>query len=84
MFEQGGQDRVEYGKQLLERLSVQLKERGLSRAEVRELRRYRQFYQAYSQIRDSLTPEFDCEEPPWIWWSSRHRSLTKIATRGLP
>ncbi len=60
-FEQGGQDRAEYGKQLLERLSVQLKERGVSRAEVRELRRYRQFYQAYPQIRDSLTPEFPRE-----------------------
>jgi predicted nuclease of restriction endonuclease-like (RecB) superfamily len=29
----------------------------VSRVEERELRRYRQFYQAYPQIRDSLTPE---------------------------
>jgi hypothetical protein len=30
---------------------------GVSRAEERELRRYRQFYQTYPQIRESLTPE---------------------------
>lgn len=30
---------------------------GVSRAEERELRRYRQFYTTYPQIRDSLTPE---------------------------
>jgi predicted nuclease of restriction endonuclease-like (RecB) superfamily len=42
---------------LLERLSIRLQEQAVSRVESRELRRYRQFYQAYPQIRDSLTPE---------------------------
>ena len=31
---------------------------GVNRAEARELRRYRQFYLTYPQIRESLTPEF--------------------------
>jgi hypothetical protein len=31
---------------------------GISRAEPRELRRYRQFYLTYPQIRETLTPEF--------------------------
>jgi predicted nuclease of restriction endonuclease-like (RecB) superfamily len=42
---------------LLENLSAALGEKGVSRAEERELRRYRRFYLAYPQIRESLTPE---------------------------
>ena len=36
----------------------------MSRSEVRELRRYRQFYLAYPQIRESLTPELAKMLPP--------------------
>ncbi len=49
-YEQGGADRAQYGERLLERLSDRLLEAGVSRAEERELRRYR-------QIREALTPE---------------------------
>lgn len=56
-YEQKGMDRAAYGDRLLERLSLHLKKDGVSRSETRELRRYRQFYQIYPQIRDSLTPE---------------------------
>ncbi len=38
-------------------LAQRLKAGGLQRIESRELRRYRQFYQCYPQIRESLTPE---------------------------
>jgi predicted nuclease of restriction endonuclease-like (RecB) superfamily len=57
-YEQGGKDRAQYGDRLLARLSDRLTSAGVSRAEERELRRYRQFYLAYPQIRESLTPEF--------------------------
>jgi len=56
-YEQGGLDRAAYGEKMLERLSATLQRNGVTRAEERELRRYRQFYQSYPQIRDSLTPE---------------------------
>ncbi len=57
-YEQHGADRARYGDTLLERLSKRLMAAGVSRAEARELRRYRQFYLIYPQIRETLTPEF--------------------------
>jgi predicted nuclease of restriction endonuclease-like (RecB) superfamily len=56
-YEQQGTDRAQYGETLIQRLSARLMLAGISRAEVRELRRYRQFYLTYPQIRESLTPE---------------------------
>ena len=56
-YEQTGKDRASYGDRLLERLSSALLSHRLNRVEERELRRYRQFYQIYPQIRESLTPE---------------------------
>jgi hypothetical protein len=56
-YELRGADRAQYGEMLLANLSLQLIATGVSRTEERELRRYRQFYQTYPQIRESLTPE---------------------------
>jgi predicted nuclease of restriction endonuclease-like (RecB) superfamily len=56
-YEQKGTDRAQYGEGLLERLAVKLKQEGMDRVEARELRRYRQFYQVYPQIWQSLPPE---------------------------
>lgn len=56
-YEQGGADRAQYGTQLLNKVSVELERLNIPRCEARELRRYRQFYQLYPQIRESLTPE---------------------------
>ncbi len=55
-YELRGADRAQYGEKLLAKLSVRLTGHGVSRAEERELRRYRQFYQTYPQIREALTP----------------------------
>jgi len=57
-YEQQGTDRAQYGDTPIERLSDRLKQAGVSRAEARELRRYRQFYLTYPQIRETLSPEF--------------------------
>jgi predicted nuclease of restriction endonuclease-like (RecB) superfamily len=56
-YEQGGADRAQYGTQLLNKISVELERLNIPRCEARELRRYRQFYQLYPQIRESLTRE---------------------------
>ncbi len=56
-YEQHGTDRAKYGERLLENLSAALGEKGVSRVEARELRRYRRFYLVYPQIRESVTPE---------------------------
>lgn len=56
-YEQNGADIAQYGQRLIEKLSERLQPLQISRVEVRELRRYRQFYQTYPQIRESLTPE---------------------------
>jgi predicted nuclease of restriction endonuclease-like (RecB) superfamily len=63
-YEQQGTDRAQYGDTLLDRLSDRLKEAGVSRTEVRELRRYRQFYLTYPQIRETLSPELGRMLPP--------------------
>ncbi len=57
-YEQNGTDRAAYGERLLECLADRLQARGISRSDERELRRYRQFYLLYPQIRDSVSPEF--------------------------
>ncbi|MBI5912412.1 MAG: DUF1016 family protein [Betaproteobacteria bacterium] len=56
-YEQNGADRAEYGDRLLDRLAEALRQKGISRADARELRRYRRFYLVYPHIRESLTPE---------------------------
>ncbi len=54
-FEQNGEDRATYGQQLLKKLSVELKRRGIKGMADRTLRQYRQFYLTYPQIWQSLT-----------------------------
>ena len=55
-YELQGADRADYGGRLLERLAQRLGEAGLRRIDARELRRFRQFYGAYPQIREAVTP----------------------------
>jgi predicted nuclease of restriction endonuclease-like (RecB) superfamily len=56
-YERHGIDRQEYGDKLLDRLSESLKQKGVSRCDRRELYRYRQFYLAYPQIVETLSPQ---------------------------
>lgn len=56
-FEQQGRDRALYGESLMESLSQRLGAHGLPRVTPRELRRYRQFYQVYPRIWESVTPK---------------------------
>jgi predicted nuclease of restriction endonuclease-like (RecB) superfamily len=54
-FEQNGADRAGYGENLMTTLSQRLTSHGLSQVTPRELRRYRQLYQVYPQIWQSVT-----------------------------
>ncbi len=56
-YELHGADRADYGDRLLARLAQQLQSQHMVRTQERELRRYRAFYVAYPQIRESLSPE---------------------------
>src|SRR5689334_14047031 len=56
-FEQRGQERAEYGAKLFENLSTRLRRDKGIQYHPRELRRCRQFYNAYPQIRGALPPE---------------------------
>ena len=49
---------------------------GVSRAEARELRRYRRFYLTYPQIRESLSPELRRTLLPQPDASNNRESLT--------
>lgn len=57
VFEQEGADRAAYGEGLIDALSQRLAACGLPRVTSRELRRFRQFYQVYPQIWQSVTPK---------------------------
>lgn len=57
-FEQKGKNRATYGEKLLATLATRLTQTGLPRMEARELRRYRQLYTVYPQIRETVYPEW--------------------------
>ena len=54
-YEQGGKDRAEYGSNLMENLEKSINEKGLN---VTLFKACRQFYQAYPQIRSTVSNEF--------------------------
>ena len=56
-FEQQGKDRAAYGESLMDTLALRLASHGLTRVTPRELRRYRQLYQVYPRIWESLAPK---------------------------
>jgi predicted nuclease of restriction endonuclease-like (RecB) superfamily len=74
-YEMNGADRAVYGAKLFSQLAKRLQDYGISRVEERELRRYRQFFLAYPQIRESLTPEF-VPQLPAEFLSSIRESVT--------
>ena len=55
-FEQRGEDRAQYGEQLLQRLAEKLNQESMS---YRNLKLFRQFYFIYPQIGQSIIAQFD-------------------------
>jgi hypothetical protein len=56
-FEQRGSDRAQYGSRLLAGLSNRLKSTGIPSCSVSNLRNFRQFYQTYSEIHQTVSGE---------------------------
>ena len=56
-FEQNGEDRAKYGTRLLEEMVKSVKIRGIKGLNIRNLRSCRIFYNAYPQIRQTLSAE---------------------------
>ncbi len=61
--EQGGEERAEYGKRLIETLSKELTTEFGKGFDARELRKIRQFYLIFP-IRDAVSPESEDKVPP--------------------
>ena len=80
-YELGGDDRAAYGERVIEALADRLQERGVTRADVRELRRYKRFFDAYPQIRETVTPEF-AEVAPLALPEIRETASPELATPG--
>ncbi len=57
-YEQLGEDRAEYGQKVLETLSARLKAKGLKGMAETNLKLFRQFYNLYPQIRQTVSDEF--------------------------
>ncbi len=79
-FEQNGQDRAAYGKRLLPELAQRLTIVGLKRVDTRELRRFRQLYIVYPQIRETLSPELLAEPSLMPFPSLVEATVTKPET----
>jgi predicted nuclease of restriction endonuclease-like (RecB) superfamily len=56
-FEQKGNDRAQYGTRLIASLSDRLKAQGIKSCSVSNLKNFRQFYQAYPQISQTLSSQ---------------------------
>lgn len=56
-FEQQGEDRADYGSRLIENLAQRLKAVGIPSCSISNLRNFRQFYQTYPQIHQTLSGE---------------------------
>ncbi len=83
-YELRGRDRATYGEHLIERLAARLKQRGIPRADTRELRRHRRFFLGYPQIRETVSPEL-AEALPSLPSAEQIRdSLSPELALGLP
>ncbi len=80
-YELGGDDRAAYGKRVFEALADRLRASGVTRSDARELRRFKRFYDAYPQIRDTVTPEF-VEAAPLALPEIRETASPRLGTSG--
>jgi predicted nuclease of restriction endonuclease-like (RecB) superfamily len=55
-YERHGQDRAKYGEKLMDQVSMELMAGGMDRCDRRELYRYRNFFLAYSNFLETLSP----------------------------
>lgn len=82
-YEMKGADRAAYGERLFSQLSNRLKKLDISRVEERELRRYRQFFLTYPQIRETLTPKLLPQLPAYFLSSIRETVSPELTPHRL-
>ncbi|MCG2760341.1 MAG: DUF1016 N-terminal domain-containing protein, partial [Candidatus Delongbacteria bacterium] len=56
-YEQNGEDRAEYGKKLIDNISIELKNKGIKGVSPTNLRKFREFYFTHEQIRQTVSVE---------------------------
>jgi predicted nuclease of restriction endonuclease-like (RecB) superfamily len=71
-FEQQGEDRAQYGSRLLTKLADRLQTLGVPSCSVSNLRNFRQFYQAYPEIHQTVSGEL-LDRLPLIELSEKFR-----------
>ena len=79
-YELQGQDRAEYGEQLMQRLADALRKQGVPACERPRLYAYLSFYRVYPQIREAVSPEWASLEKSTIATHEIFRSLTGKST----
>ena len=82
-YEMNGADRATYGEKLFPQLAKRLQATGISRTDERELRRYRQFFIAYPQIRETVSPEFLPQLSPLLLCSIRETPSPELTPHRL-
>jgi len=80
-YEMRGADRAKYGEKLLDRLAERLTGTHVPSCERRRLYVYRQFFQTYPQIVESLSPLFPGAS--WIVQSATAQSRNRLETGGV-
>lgn len=79
-YELSGQDRAEYGQNLLNRLSEELRGLGVTSCGKRQLYGYIRFYQCYPQIVRSLSAQFQFIECKGIDWGEVESRIVRSGT----
>jgi DUF1016 N-terminal domain len=78
-FEQNGEDRAQYGAKLIVGLSEQLRKAGVPGCSVSNLRSFRQFYEGYSEIRQTVSGELDLDQNTLLSSSGQTANLSTRA-----
>jgi predicted nuclease of restriction endonuclease-like (RecB) superfamily len=81
-YEQEGEDRAKYGHRLIEAIAGKLKSTGMHGISVTALRLFRQLYQTYPQIHQTLSDEFkkwDTAAVPMI-----HQTMSDESSKKTP
>lgn len=76
-YELAGEDRAQYGGQLLEKLASELSQKGLKNISAPELSRFRQFYDTYPEILGTLSQK-SLQIPPSILGTASQESKSPI------
>lgn len=82
-YEQHGKDRAAYGEKILQTLASRLKQKGLKGLAETNLKLFRQFYNTYPQIRQTVSAEFKSLDfiPIQISQTASDKSLSKKKIR---